>query len=330
MEQDSCRPGSGGAEHHRRALGVLCARGRPDRDDLPRADDIEPLVQHRQSVHGGGAAPRRLLAGQAEARAVDIRARAGISDPARRMHQYRIVVGRLRQRVVIAMAPVNEPQALIADEPTTGLDVTIQAQIRFTRRPFAAPVCAERPPIRPSALLWPRSSSRCRPGRRFMASPGAQHGAAAPAHGLRHLPVASARWSESEASKSSGETVLQLRLVRHLSPIASQPQRVKQCSNPMRLRLHPGIALACKKRRSLDAGLWALLHAHLQAAAHKSLSGRLWKSMTRRGSGSGSGRRGGQHSAAGSLSLTNDSRMRSKRCMTDWTASSPFAAHASR
>jgi peptide/nickel transport system ATP-binding protein len=67
---------------------------------------------------------------QAKARAIELLGLVGIPDPRRRVddfpHEYS---GGMRQRAMIAMALANEPKLLIADEPTTALDVTVQAQI---------------------------------------------------------------------------------------------------------------------------------------------------------------------------------------------------------
>ncbi|MBX7258494.1 MAG: ABC transporter ATP-binding protein [Candidatus Hydrogenedentes bacterium] len=83
------------------------------------AQVMEPLRIHE-----------RCSRGEAHRRAVEMLEAVGIRDADRRMRAYpHQFSGGLRQRVMIAMALITRPQLLIADEPTTALDVTVQAQI---------------------------------------------------------------------------------------------------------------------------------------------------------------------------------------------------------
>ncbi len=91
---------------------------------------LNPLLTLERQITESVEAHRRTTRRAAEKRALELLEAVGLPDAERRLHSYpHQLSGGQRQRVMVAIALANDPELLIADEPTTSLDVTTQAQI---------------------------------------------------------------------------------------------------------------------------------------------------------------------------------------------------------
>jgi ABC-type antimicrobial peptide transport system ATPase subunit len=209
--------------------------GRPDR----RGDDRPP-----QARRGRGAQGDRRAA----------RARRRPERPARFDQYPHEWSGGMRQRAMIAMAIANQPKLLIADEPTTALDVTIQAQVLEVldeAKEETTPRRSSSPTTSASSPRWPTASSSCTAGKvvetgdvyTIFRTPGIP----TPSGSCRACRASTRTWRGSSRSSASPPSSSTSRRAAPSTPAAACPgagsavgRRCRRCSWP-----HPGHRSAC-------------------------------------------------------------------------------------